>query len=211
MGSFTRDCPHEGCRARNTGFTGVAEGPADGHYLLTAVCNTCRGPVLVRLKPTGKSGISPMNCDHISMANNFSVTDIWPQSPRVRMVDHLPGNVASAFIEAEHNRADHRYPSAGMAYRRAIERALKHLAPEGKGMLNARIRQIEAQNALPRGLIELLDAVKLLGNDAAHEDEDPEPDDVARAAEFARLFFTYTFDLPAQVAAAKARRNGGAA
>jgi hypothetical protein len=212
MGSLTRDCPHDECRVRNGGFTSIAEGQnAFGRMFLMATCNSCHGRILVELSPRAKGVPRAIDCHQIALENCYEEVAAWPQPPKLHPVDHLPGNVAAAYLEAEQNRADGRYPTAGMAYRRAIERALKHLAPDGKGMLNARIRQIEAAGALPHGLIELLDTVKLLGNDAAHEDEDPDAADVARAAEFTRLFFIYTFDLPAQVAAAQAQRNGGGA
>lgn len=76
-------------------------------------------------------------------------------------------------------------------------------------MLNARIRQIEKQSLLPQALIDLLDQVRIFGNATMHEDEyDPTKEDCDAARDFAHLFFTYTFSLPAMIAAVHENVDG---
>jgi len=74
------------------------------------------------------------------------------------------------------------------------------LFPEGKGMINNRIRELEKEELLPSILVSLLDHVKYFGNVSMHEEDvDPSKSDCEAAREFTRLFLTYTFTLPAKV------------
>ncbi len=71
-------------------------------------------------------------------------------------------------------------------------------------MLNKRIRELENNSILPHPMIELLDQVRLFGNDSMHEEEyDPSKEECEAAREFAFLFLTYAFAMPALVAEAK--------
>lgn len=75
-------------------------------------------------------------------------------------------------------------------------------------MLHQRIRALEGSKALPHSLIELLDQVKFLGNEGAHDIEDPDGEDVIRGRDFTRLFLVYLYELPTKIEAAKERRDG---
>lgn|GEM_PF-2301179 len=135
------------------------------------------------------------------------ITSQYPSAPLSRSIPELPEQVAKAFHEAEDTFAARHVASAAMGYRRTLERALKVLHADGKGMLDKRIRTLEKSNALPASMIDLLDSVKFLGNDAAHELEDPEPEDVETGRDFTHLFLTYVFELPARVEKARAARD----
>ncbi|MDF3606110.1 DUF4145 domain-containing protein [Paracoccus sp. DMF-8] len=146
----------------------------------------------------------------VRLVNTLAVARMEPQYPSPRPILHMPQPVQNAFEEAEANFADQRWPSAATGYRRAIERALKVLHPEARGMLNERIRALEKQNSLPPSMIALMDNIKFLGNDGAHEMEDPEANDVAVGRDFATLLLTYLFELPERVRLATVRRNKAA-
>jgi len=92
-------------------------------------------------------------------------------------------------------------------YRKAVELTVKDLNPEGTGMLNARIRQLQKKEAVPDTLINLLDTVKFLGNEGAHEEDPPSAEDVERGRDFTRLFLVYSYELPARVSAALAKEG----
>lgn len=152
-----------------------------------------------------RAGVDLATMNSAELEANVFLAWVSPRPQTPDTLPDLPVDVANAFNEAEDNRTGKRWSSAAVMYRKAIERGLKHKFPEGKGMLNARIRDLEGKNALPHSLVELLDEVKFLGNDGAHDD-DPTAADVAAGAEFTRLFLTYTFVLPAQIAAAQSAR-----
>ena len=135
----------------------------------------------------------------------FKVTDSAPKPPVRDVVTNLPDKIAGVFDEAEANFADGRHMSAATMYRKAIELTLKDLNPDGKGMLHARIRALQKEEAVPDTLIKLLDTVKFLGNEGAHDDEPPSAEDVERGRDFTRLFLVYSYELPARVEAALAK------
>lgn len=182
-----------------------------GLYAILLTCNTCHMGVMVHIRAqlgfTIDQNLYASTLSAEQFADRYAIISVAPQPPQPRSVDSLPNNVAATFREAELNFSDMRFASAGVGYRKAIERALKHLHPDAKGMLNARIRALEKENALPPSMITLLDSVKLLGNDSAHDEDDPEREDVEAARDFAALLLTYLFELPARVERAKAKRD----
>lgn len=85
---------------------------------------------------------------------------------------------------------------------------MKDICPNAKGSLYSRIREMESEGLLPSSLIELLDHVRIFGNTSLHDDDDPSKEDCSTARDFADLFLTYSYSLPAKISAAKAEAQG---
>ncbi len=151
------------------------------------------------------SGNSPIEISKKApLSDHFDLTAFYPTPERPVITDSLPENVERTLIEAEAAYSAGLYTAAASCYRKSMERATKALLPDAKGMLNARIRQIEKDGLLPRAMIELLDQVRIFANEAVHDDEvDPTKEDCAGAREFCQLFLTYAFSLPAKIDVAK--------
>ncbi|VDS07925.1 hypothetical protein PARHAE_01105 [Paracoccus haematequi] len=93
-----------------------------------------------------------------------------------------------------------------MAYRRVMERSLRKEHPDLKGNLADRIKALEG--TLPDAIIDMANQVRFLGNDGAHDEDDPDMEDVANGRDFVRLYLVYTYELPARIArAVKARED----
>jgi hypothetical protein len=170
----------------------------------------CRESVLAQLDdPKGKQRIdSPV--DPISwgkgnpLMNRFKVVSLAPNRPKTSLPDGIPENVRTPLLEGELSYQDGRYSAAGSCYRKAMERAIKHLDSSIDGMLNRRIRELEKSQLFPKSMIELVDHVRLFGNESMHEDDfDPKKEDCAAAREFSMLFLTYAFSLPQKIEAAR--------
>ena len=132
--------------------------------------------------------------------HRFLPLSVYPEIAASDIPSGLPNNVKVSFTEAEEAFKRSLYTSAASCYRKSIERAVKALYPEGKGTLNSRIRKIQEHGLLPKTLIELLDGVRVLGNDSIHEEEyDPTKEDCEIARHFSNLFLIYTFSLPERV------------
>ncbi len=173
-------------------------------FSVVAVCHSCKDPFLIDTIWAGGKRPDTLNGDAFHEAT--MINDVWPAYEAPAMIEFLPKDVAKAFIEGEETLANNHLSSAAVAYRKAIERTLKEQHVEAKGVLNTRIRALEKQNALPKVLIDLLDTIRFLGNDGAHDD-DPTKADVIAGRDFTRLFLTYTYELPARVEAALAGRK----
>lgn len=199
MGSIALDCPHAGCRTQNVAFTTIASRkyPDLPSGTMFAICTHCSRGVVVEVLQLDGSGWQPENMAGLEFEDRYSVMSIAPSPPEPSTVAHLPRGVQIAFEEAEQAYVrDHR-TAAALSYRAAMERALKSLQPDGKGKLFQRIDALAP--TIPDALIAALHEIRFLGNDAAHEIEDVGAAELTAAREFLRLFFIYTFALPAEV------------
>ena len=211
MAAISADCPW--CNAKGAALEQKLErrseqSKATWEWLVR--CPICMGPALVMLRDRDEhrgitSAVIPSKfAGENKISDRFSILAIFPSKSGPEIPEFIPENVKVPFLEAEHSFIEGRYSAAGSCYRKAIERSLKVIDPEITGMLNARIRELEKRGILPPTLVELLDQVRLFGNQAMHEDDqDPTKEDCAAAREFCELFLRYSFTLPAMVDRAK--------
>lgn len=89
-----------------------------------------------------------------------------PFIPKVD-VPGVPDEVAAAYEEALVCRAHDCLRAGAIMTRRALEELCQDQAADGKD-LQARIRALGEQVTLPRVLLDGMDGLRLLGNDAAH-------------------------------------------
>lgn len=203
------DCPHAGCGSRNIAADVAAITPINNlNCNVFVTCNACQQGVALQVGSRKANAASPENIHAADMdrfRREYVIHRMFPRRPTPEAIESLPAQVRSAYMQAEEAFTSGSLGlAAAMAYRATIERTLRHLDPAGQGTL---YRRIEAMNGtLPAGLIDLLHEVRFLGNDAAHEDEDPSAEDVAAGRDFTRLFLLYMFELPERVNAALARR-----
>lgn len=213
MSGFAHDCPH--CGTASAGFLIVSNYPnknSEKIWGAIAECGVCKEFALAslfdnELGMSTSSVVPPLDFGRkLNLSDRFQVFSFEPKAAESRIADNIPENVESAMTEAEKSFQLSLFGAAAACYRKAIERAVKHLHPEGKGMLNARIREIEKKGLMPEAMIGLLDEVRVFGNATMHEEDyDPNKEDCTVAREFVHLFLTYGFSLPAMIASAKAK------
>ncbi|WP_166461942.1 DUF4145 domain-containing protein [Paracoccus alkanivorans] len=200
------DCPH--CRQQNvamdiSGFS--SESPT--RFSLMIRCGLCHKASIVFAESTVSTSFDVIrSTSWPDLAGYISIFDSAPKKPAPRLIEALPSSVATAFTEAEANFSDGRFASAAMGYRRALERGLKYAHPEITGKLHAKIEKLEKEHAVPQALIKLMNGVRFLGNDGAHDEDDPPEDEVTAGRDFITLLLTYLFDLPERVRAATEKR-----
>lgn len=146
--------------------------------------------------------------DHSIPSSRFDIIDIVPE-PRAPVIpEHVPDRVAAKMLEAEELFLSGKLTACALAYRSAMERALKQMFPDDKGTLYARIQKAETEKRFPKAMIDWLKEVKAFGNDAAHEyDWDATPEDAEAARDFANLFLTYAYTMPERVQLARKKRE----
>jgi hypothetical protein len=117
----------------------------------------------------------------------------------------LPPEVERVYLQAERN-----FPisgneeAAGTMYRKALDVGLTIIDPSVTGTLKARIATLVRKNLLTPALGEWSDQIRLLGNEAAHEIDQPTREEVGALRNFSDLVLRYLFTLPAMVTARKA-------
>lgn len=205
MGELRLDCPNPGCATNKAAFTMIASNRSHGDRgCLYACCAVCgRGVVVLCVSRVPGYFQDPHLRSNEAFFANYRIEGVLPELPQTQTIASLPDNVSAALGEAEKAFNSNLPMAAGMAYRTAIERAVKHINPSLSGSLYAQIEALA--DHLPAGLLKLLHEVRFLGNGAAHEDA-PDPEDLAAGREFARLFLTYQFELPAKVQVALKKR-----
>jgi hypothetical protein len=185
MVAISVDCPW--CNAKSAALEQKMERRSEKSKAMwewMVRCPLCMGPCLVLLRDEHEDrGVAPaIEPSRFGQGNKisdrYSVVAIFPRNSEPEIPKFIPKNVETPLLEAEHCFIEGRFSAAASCYRKAIERSLKAIDPEIKGMLNSRIRSLEARGVIPHTLIELLDQVRLFGNEAMHEDEiDPTKED----------------------------------
>ncbi len=136
----------------------------------------------------------------------FRLVDFWPKPPSPNRIDHLPDAVAKAFAAAERN-----FPIAGMeeaaggSYGRAIDLAIKLIDPTLKGTLYARIEALAKAHRLTPALATWAHEIRELRNEALHEVESLDREDLAAIRGLTEMVLRYLFDLPGILAERKAQ------
>ncbi len=199
MGSTLHNCVN--CGGKNAAFEFLSDHAASSYdFYSPARCGVC-GKVTLFLVRMRSSGHGPAKAASDGIEH---IMDCWPKSDALRIAENVPERVLRPLTEAEKAFRAGLFSAAGACYRKAMERSVKEIDPSAKGMLNARIRSVEKAKKLPESMIELLDQVRLFGNEAMHEDDlDPTKEDCEAARDFAHLFLTYAFSLPAMIDVAK--------
>lgn len=202
MGHISFNCPH--CKATKATFvTHVSKLKNHLNGSMYATCQLCKSGVVLDVSAKNDGFRKPESFNDDQFWDLYTTHKVWPEKHEISEIKNLPPNVKSAFIEAEKAFDVGLNSAAAGMYRKTIERTLKEQRPDDKGMLNARIRKIEKDNSIPKHLVDLLDTIKFLGNEAMHEAEyDPTAGEVEAGREFTKLFLTYTYELPMKLEAA---------
>jgi hypothetical protein len=120
---------------------------------------------------TGQRLCSNPECRaHLFVVLSRANTDLLACYPQERIdfdATSLPGPVLEALEEAITCHAQDCYVAAAMMVRKTLEEVCRDRGAEGNN-LKARIAALSTKIVLPQALLEGLDALRLLGNDAAH-------------------------------------------
>ena len=143
------------------------------------------------------SRVDPMSCNGDPTDFGFGVIAIYPASQEIEVPYSVPDGLADNYREGENNFARKNFTSAGMMFRRVLDRATKRLASSQEGKkLYHRIEWLANEHKITPELKDLAHFIRDDGNDASHEDEEFTEASARRMKDFTRLFLMYTFTLP---------------
>jgi hypothetical protein len=210
MAVLTQKCPH--CLTEHMGLRVVAVEAANAAGTLAAVhvaCPKCKKPSAAVIGPARPQNIVGWN---VLMQQQGELTELgwkienfWPEAPGPVIPDLLPPEVERVYLQGERN-----FPiqgneeAAGTMYRKALDVGLKIIDPAVSGVLKNRIADLVKQNKLTPSLGEWADQIRLLGNDTAHEIDQPTREELTALRNFSDLVLRYLFTLPEMVKARKA-------
>jgi Domain of unknown function (DUF4145) len=209
MGILRYNCPH--CVTENIALNVVWSGTVTTNSQLMALCLRCpkcefpSAAILLKNdpKPQWQAGHDypgdPQDMD-------WSILRLWPEPPKPTIPESLPPDIERIYLQAERN-----FPiagneeAAGTMYRKALDVGLKRIDPSAKGTLAARIQALAANHKLTPDIAEWSDHIRDLGNDAAHEDSPPTPEELDDLRNFTEMVMRYLFSLPELVKARKSK------
>jgi hypothetical protein len=148
---------------------------------------------------------------HTIQQHSFELLQFWPEVPDAEAPAHVPENVSRAFMQAESNFVvDGNEEAAGAMYRRALERALSTKYPDVKGTLYKKVDALVAAHVLTKELGDWSHQIRLIGNEAVHEDFAVDRHDLIAMRGFCEAVLRYLFTLPGEVELLRARANKNA-
>ena len=214
MPELSLDCPH--CRSQKIGFTfgGLHQDVKTAetrHGVLQTwntlfVCRHCHKGVVVQFEsrsPKGRVSGSLVNCHSDPTKQGFTVRRIYPKVAKAEAPQHIPGDIEQDFLEALDGLRRGNFNSAGMMFRRVLDRATLKVADEPEAIrkkdLFKRIEVLESEKKLTPAMKDLAHVIRNEGNYAAHEDEEFDEPRAEQMKEFTELFLIYAFTLPVRI------------
>lgn len=209
------DCPH--CGTRQGGKYRSIVPFRTGRASAFATCNMCgKGSVLYvscEIRDPDLVGRDMLRHeDGEEFLGEMKLLDMAPKIREPRLICDLPDPIRRAYVDGEQHLTTKHWRSAVVAYRTALERAIKVLDTDQTINQRNLFQKIEAFGrgyALPQSLIDLMHSVRDFGNEV-HEIDEPTEADATLASDCATLLLIYLFELPARVERAGARKERAA-
>lgn len=201
MSVFRADCPY--CYTRSVAFE-ITGGPElEGHRALwdvLAFCARCDRGVVATFEMPGTDGPEAMNPGVLP-----DPVAIFPSPPKTEVPEHTPKNVGNYFRQGRESLVSGNWDAAGVMYRKALETCLKQKFPQynRNDSLYKRIERAEMDGALTKDLAEWGHQIRILGNDAGHEEEPFARHDAQELDRFTEMLLLYLYTLPGWLSAAR--------
>lgn len=132
--------------------------------------------------------------------HGWFVESFWPEPPSPELPEHLPPDVARAYLQAERNFTifDNEEAAATM-YGKALDLGLKRIDPSLKGTLGANIKKLARDGKLTPDIAEWSDSIRDIRNDAVHEADSVDRQELEALRNFSEMVLRYLFSLPGAV------------
>jgi hypothetical protein len=204
MASFAHDCPH--CGARRSTFSCLHAEHHRGIPGTTNVygsCGVCGGGAVAFFKnASGTSTLPSQAPAEIQGWNRYQLLEVYPKRELAVAPEAVPEAASRAFVEGVENLADGRYTSAIAMFRRALDVGLKQFPSDIEAWrLEKRIDKLADAGAITKDMQTWAHKIRLEGNEAVHELDNPSKEQATELKLFTELFLTYLFTLPARVKA----------
>jgi hypothetical protein len=205
MATLVADCPH--CGASHAAFPIVFTSihPSKGREFFNVFgwCPACGGPYSAVIH-SYLGGNDPKQFEgNVGRYNSgFTVKDFFPKQEISKSPLHVPKAAARAFVEGSGNLTDGRYTSAVAMFRRAIDIGTKQFSDEVTAWkLEKRIDKLCAEGLITKDMKTWAHKIRLEGNEAVHEIDEPTKEQAAELKLFTEMVLTYLYTLPEKVKA----------
>lgn len=140
--------------------------------------------------------------------SGIEIIDIYPKPAMPNIPDHVPENIGKFYWQAARNAQQGHYDAAGMMCRKVLESTTRDLG-EKTGNLYQRIEALATSHVITDAMRNWAHAIRLDGNESAHEDEPMNETTVMDMLSFTELMLMYAYTLPGMLAARQAKKTEG--
>jgi hypothetical protein len=177
----------------------------DSRPTLLCRCARCERPVGIIIANLGSGGSYAAGWFETSHAKanvdllettGWEIYKMYPTPEASVAPEHTPPDIARIYIQGMDNRKRENLDSAAIMFRKTLEVATKRLDPGLNVPLQRRIDALAAADRIPKEVGQWAHEIRIVGNDAAHDVDEPKPSDVDAIAEFTEAFLEYVFTLP---------------
>lgn len=177
-----------------------------GRWCAFFLCNGCHRPL------SAEFGFERLGLTPDRLSGDLRELASWaiylPTVPTTTTPLHLPERIARAFEQADTSIHQRSWDAAGAMDRRALELATLEKAPEKRDQtLYKRIEFLANEGRITPSLKDWAHDLRVVGNNAVHDEDGLTEDDARQAHELTRFILTYLYTLPEQVRLAQELRK----
>ncbi|MBL8643333.1 MAG: DUF4145 domain-containing protein [Rhodospirillaceae bacterium] len=197
MPRILTDCPH--CRAANVliGLTARRNEILPYYWNCYGHCDGC-GKGVVVIVQCHNTDLSSSNANLRDVSGTTCTVFPTPAAPSVP--EHTPENIASFYLQGLRAFNASLWDAAGGMFRKALEASLKKIHPTtDRPTIQKRIDNLPPEIGVTLAMKQWAHAIRVLGNDAMHDEEPFNEDDAKKLKEFTEAFLIYVFTLPERV------------
>ncbi len=196
MLSIQLTCPH--CHAVKACFAGSGKlspfREKENLFLELMQCAICHEGIVAKIKHGAVDNAQRLSRDQ--QPSEYSLVDHWPKRLEAEIPTHIPDNVKSYYLQGVDCSSRKSFDAAGAVFRKTLEAALRALPSSGSGTLAKRIGSLPEEVGVTISMKKWAEEIRLLGNDAVHEEAPFTEKEAAQLQLFTKLFLVYAFTLP---------------
>jgi len=221
MAVIALKCPH--CLKERMTFEIVGSRPLERHNLYgrgsyVAFCKSCKLGVACVLEPErdtlSRNGVSVEQVPSLTsdITDYVEVIAVWPVPEGPDVPQHLPDAVSRAFLQAERNRLAGMTDAAGIMYRKALDVGTTKLdSTINEKNLVSRLNVLAERGKITEEIATWSHRIRLLGNEAAHQEDEPTQEQIDDLANLTRMALIYMFEMPELVRLMQDHKAGAGA
>jgi uncharacterized protein DUF4145 len=185
----------------------------DGDVAVFSICPRCDKPVAAIIEPGRDREATAEwfrtgwreNVDLLTFAK-WEIRYLFPKLEQRQAPEHTPPDIARIYKQACSAQSRGELEAAAILFGKTLEVAIKQLDPDAKGTLKQRIDRMAQENQIPGDVVTWATEIRIVRNDAAHQLEEPNPEDVSEIGEFTDAFLMFVFTMPKKIATRKSRK-----
>jgi hypothetical protein len=206
VASVVLECPHCGVEKVGFSFSGEVQSPTGPpntkRFRTVLICSSCEEIVVAIFDGSPSATYSPSACPGDPRKFGWNIFKSYPQPALSKCPTHTPGELKRIFDQAA-NALKRRDPDAsGAMSRKVVDVSTQQLLGEQSkkySNIQGRIDALAAANKLTPDLKDWAHQVRLGGNDAAHDLDPFTQEEADELLDFADLYLTYVYSLPARL------------